>query len=345
MSRYAATDEERMFVQGQVRDWTRVGLLRPDQGAQLESELSVNLRRTGRMLRLGLAGFTVVAVAAAVGFIVLLADWRSDRSAAVLVLMAGAGCVVGADRLVVRYRLYRHGIEEALAISGVVLMSLGIGLLISTSHFSWVAAMVGALATGAAGGFGVYLWFGLRYAAVAAMVCVAFIPLQMRLPVFIGLLVASAALAGIFAWARGVRRMHPDSLMGDDARTLEAVAMLGAYLVLNLEISGRLLGIGGGATLVSWFKWTTYAVVWLLPPMILWLRRARATAARRGDRHLAADPGHEQDVPRPRREPMGSDRVRRCHRGRGDRPPPVDCGRTGRGAKRLHRRTRVSNGR
>ena len=104
--------------------------------------------------------------------------------------------------------------------------------------------MVGALTTGAAGGFGVYLGFGLRYAAVAAMVC-AFIPLQMRLPVFIGLLVASAALAGIFAWARGVRRMHPDSLMGDDARTLEAVAMLGAYLVLNLEISGRLLGIGG----------------------------------------------------------------------------------------------------
>jgi hypothetical protein len=270
MSRYAAADEERIVLQEQVRDWTRAGLLTPAQGAQLESELKVDLRRTGRMLRLGLAVFTVVAAAAAVGFILLFADVDSDRLAAVLVLMAGVGCVVAADRLVERYRLYRHGVEEALAVSGVVFGALGIGLLTSTFHLSWASVVVGALAVGAVGAFGVYLRFGLRYAAVGAIACLAFIPLQTRLPVPIRLLVASATLAGIFAWGRGVRRANQDNLKGDDARTLEAVAILGTYLMLNLEVSGSLIGIGGSATLLPWFKWTTYVLVWLLPPMIVW---------------------------------------------------------------------------
>lgn len=269
MRRYDAADEERIILQHRVRDWTRAGLLSPGQGAQLQSELTVDLRRTGRMLRLGLAGFTVVAVAAAVGFVVLLADVDSDRLAAVLVLMAGVACIVAADRLVERYRLYRHGVEEALAASGVILGAAAIGLLLTTYRLSWPSAVVGALAVGAAGGFGVYLRFGFRYAAVAAMACVAFIPLQMRLPVPTGLVIAIAALTGIFAWARGVRRTHPDDLAGDDARTLEAVAILGAYLMLNLEVSGRFLGIGGSATLVPWFKWTTYVLVWLLPPFMI----------------------------------------------------------------------------
>ena len=271
MSRYAAADEERIVLQEQVRDWTRAGLLNPAQGAQLESELKVALRRTGRMLRLGLAVFTVVAVAAAVGFILLFADVHSDRLAAVLVVIAGAGCVGAADRLVERYRLYRHGVEEALAVSGVIFGSLGIGLLISMSDFSWASALVGALAVGAVGAFGVYLRFGLRYAAVAAIACLAFIPLEIRLPVPMRLLVASAMLAGIFAGARGVRRANRDNLLGDDARTLEAVAILGTYLILNLEVSGTVIGLGGSATLLPWFKWTTYVLVWLLPPMIVWI--------------------------------------------------------------------------
>jgi hypothetical protein len=271
MRRYAQADEERVLLESQVRDWTRAGLLHSEQGAQLESDLKVTLRRTGRMLRIGLAVFTVIAAAAAIGFIVLLLDADSERSVAIFLLVAGAGCFVGADRLVVRFSLYRHGVEEALAVSAVALICLGLGLLISSFRYTSVVAVVAALAAGAIGGFELFRRFGLRYAAVAAMACAALIPLQLRLPAPMRILLGSAAFAIIFAIVRRLRRAHQNDLTGDEARTLEAVAILGTYLMLNLQVSGTLPGNEGTAVLVPWFKWTTYVLVWVLPPMTVWL--------------------------------------------------------------------------
>ena len=221
------------------------------------------------MLRVGLALFTTIAVAAALGFIVLLADPDGDHSVAIILLVGGAGCFIGADRLVVRYRLYRHGVEEALAVSAAALTCFGTGLLVSASRLPPSAAIVAALAAGAVGGFEVFRRFGFRYAAVAALACVAFMPLQFGVPPPARILLSSAALAGVFAAARRIRRAHPDDVTGEEARTIEAAAILGTYLVVNVQIGGTLLGVSPGA--VQWFKWTTYLLVWVLPPVIIWL--------------------------------------------------------------------------
>jgi hypothetical protein len=271
MRRYAAADEERILLQRQVRDWSRAGLLSTGQGTRLESELKVTLRRTGRMLRIGLALFTFIVVTAATGLIALLLDLNTRVSTAMLFLVAGGGCAIGAERLVINYRLYRHGVEEALAVSGVAFVSIGFGLLMSASGLSDAAAISLTLSLGAAGGFEVYRRFGFRYAAVAAMACVACIPYQLRLPAPVGSVLAAVSLAGIFAAVRRLRRAHQDDLTGYEARTLEAVAILGTYLVLNLQVSGMFAGMGGNATLVPWFKWTTYVLIWALPPLIVWL--------------------------------------------------------------------------
>jgi hypothetical protein len=271
MRHYARVDEERILLQGRVRDWTGAGLLSAEQASQLESDLRVPLRRTGRMLRIGLAVFTVVAIAATLGFIVLLADLDSESAVGIVLLLGGIGCFGGADHLVVRYRLYRHGVEEALAGSAVFLVSLGIGMLIPNASFPSIPGIVSALLAGAVGGFQVYRRLGLRYAAVAAMGCAAFIPIQLALPTPVGVLLASAVLAGIFGVARHVRRAHQNDLTGEEMRTFEVAAVAGTYLVLNLHVGVPLLGIGGDAVLVPWFKWTTYVLVWALPPITMWL--------------------------------------------------------------------------
>jgi hypothetical protein len=273
MRRYAIGDEERIRLQSQVRDWTGAGLLSTEQGLQLEAELRVPLRRTGRMLRLGLAVFTVVAVAAAVGLVVVLMDVDSERATSMILTVAGAACCVGADRLVSAFRLYRHGVEEALAVSGVALIAVGTGLFVS--RLPAIAAegwpIAAGLATAAIGGFTLYRRFGFRYSAIAAMACAALIPFPLSLAVPARHLLSSATFAAGFAWARRVRREHEDDFVGDDARIVEAAACLGAYLVLNLHVIGGVFGLGGSGTLIPWFKWTTYALVWGLPPLVIWL--------------------------------------------------------------------------
>ncbi len=73
---YSATEEQRVRLREQVRDWTRAGLIDAAQSAQFDAELRVDLRRTGTMLRLGLALFTAIVVAAAAGLVFVVLDLR-----------------------------------------------------------------------------------------------------------------------------------------------------------------------------------------------------------------------------------------------------------------------------
>jgi hypothetical protein len=270
MRLYATADEERIRLQSQVRDWTAAGLLTEEQGRRLGSELTVPFRRTGRMLRIGLAVFTLIVLASAVGLCFALFDIDSNGAAAVTLIASGSVSFAGAVRLVDRYRLYRYGVEEMLALGGAGLGAIGTGLLARFFESSETTALIVGLTTGAFGAFQVYRRFGLLYPGVAAIACVVLIPLQLRIPAPTGTVLAVLAGAGMFAWARHVRHAHLDDLLGHEARTLEAAAVVVTYLVLNLQV-GRWLGIGGSAALVPWFKWTTYALVWSVPPLVVWL--------------------------------------------------------------------------
>ena len=75
MSLYSPDDERRIRSQALVREWTKSGLLDPAQGAALEAELRVDVRRTNVFLRAGLALFTVLIVAASVGLTSTCSVW------------------------------------------------------------------------------------------------------------------------------------------------------------------------------------------------------------------------------------------------------------------------------
>ena len=91
MSLYSAEDERRIRSQTLVREWTRSGLLDPSQGAALEAELRVDVRRTNVYLRVGLALFAALIVAASVAFVIVVLD--VDSSSAIAAVTAVAACV------------------------------------------------------------------------------------------------------------------------------------------------------------------------------------------------------------------------------------------------------------
>ncbi len=273
MRLYSIADEQRIRLQALVRGWTRAGLLEPAQGARLQGELKVDLLRTGRMLRAGLAIFTAFAVGAAVRLVFVLFDLDGEGTVFVVSAMGAAACIGAAQFLVRRFRVYRYGVEEMLAATGVMQLALSAsmltGILLGPAHYT--VRMQAALAAAAAGSFGLYRRFGFVYAAIVAMLCAAFVPLQLGLPEPIERLLAAGVCGGVFMVARSVRVRHGDDYPGDDAGIVQAAALIGAYLALNLFVAPSWLGIGSVSGIAPWFKWTTYVLTWTIPAFGMWL--------------------------------------------------------------------------
>lgn len=273
MRRYSAEEESRIRLQARVRGWGKAGLLEPGRAERLQAALSVPLRRTGAMLRGGLAVFTLLASGAAVGLVLALLDNDDEEAIAVVAAFGAAACFAGADSLVARFRLYRHGVEEGLAVQGVLLAALCAAMTVLTvfGNTSDRFAIVAGLAAGAAGGAWVYQRFGYVYASVGALFCLALVPFQLRVGSAAGRLLSAAVFLAAFVAARRARRRHGDDFPGDDAAIVGATALVGAYLVLNLFLMASVPGMSYGPAPGAWFKWTTYALIWVVPVTGLWL--------------------------------------------------------------------------
>jgi hypothetical protein len=238
-----------------VREWTRSGLLEATQGARLGEELCVELRRTNPFLRAGLALFTGLIVAASVALILTLLDLRDDVAIAAITGLSALASIGLAEYVVLRFRCYRFGVEEALAVAAVVLLSIAGGELTSSFHVEvrGMPAIV-ALLIGSAGGFGLYRRFGFVYAACGGIVCAAAIPFQLDLSAATQRVLAAATIASVFVVARSKRLKYRDDYPGDEYGVLQAAAWAGVYAVLNVQLSG------------DWYR--VDSVPWLAPARV-----------------------------------------------------------------------------
>ncbi|HEX3702521.1 MAG TPA: hypothetical protein VHU82_04270 [Vicinamibacterales bacterium] len=263
MRAYARVDEERVHGQAQVRRWMRAGLLSPSQGAELEADLRVDLRRTNRALRVGLALFTAMIVAASVLWVVTFFDIGGRWAIAAIDALAALACVAIAERAVSVLRFYRHGVEEALFAAAVVLLSISA---IEIPALDQDGRAVCALAIGAAGGFLTYRRLGLVAAAIAGMACAAGIPFQLHLAPNAQSALATATLVIVFRVMRAKRLGAVDDVQGEEYAALQAASWFGVYLAVNIQAMRALDLFGPGAAPVrDWFFWGTFAGIWILP--------------------------------------------------------------------------------
>ena len=274
MRRYSEADEQRIHLQTQVRAWTRSGLLGLEQGQALEASLQGDLKRTGLMLRLGLAVFTGIVLVAAVGLSFMLTDLRNEKAVAVMLALFGVLSILAADWVVTAFKVYRHGVEEMLAMAGVGLLAFS-PLPMTSGLFSSSGESIGfalAGATGCAAALWVYRRFGFLYAAIAAMACAANVPLQLGHDAVLQRVLTAAIWLAAFAVARAQRVEPHDDRRGAERARLQAAALVGAYLYLNLHPTpGLVFVFARDGAMVPWFYWGTYACIWLLPAAALWL--------------------------------------------------------------------------
>lgn len=259
MSRYSPADEEKIRAQALVREWTRSGLLDESQKGRLEGDLQVDLRRTNYFLRAVVFVFTILVVAASIALVGTTLRLDDKVPFAIMCFISGSVCYALAEYLINRFRIYRFGVEEALAVAAVLLMAIGGVVITDTigeSRTLELPVIVG-LSVGAAGAFAIYGRFGYLYAALASMICVAALSFQFRLSLAAERSLAATILLLVFLVVRPRRLSHGDDFPGDDYGVIQASALAGLYLALNLQLTGH---PATGA-----FYWVTYAMIWIVP--------------------------------------------------------------------------------
>lgn len=285
---YSASSEETLRARGLLKDWLGEGFLSKEQYQLLERETVSELRTTNIFLRLVLFLFTLIIVCAGVALLfVVFVSRPPDRISGIFYLTFAVVCYVAAEFAVSRFRLYRYGIEEALAACSVGLLCAGADdLFFGASPYSRKEYLV----TGIAAIFSLWIWrrFGLPYLFLAAMIFVIFLPGYWTSSHESQHVIVAAFYATGLALVAAVRSRHRFDYLDETYSLAEAMLWLGVYVAINLKISSLDLarswgGIADTSGLFAKpFYWTTWVLIWCLPPIVL------ARGIRRKDRFVIA---------------------------------------------------------
>jgi uncharacterized membrane protein YgcG len=215
--------------------------------------------------------------------VALLADFNRQMSHAQwasLFVISSAVCWILAE-FACSNRLYRYGVEEALAVCSAVLFAMSVAVLFQ-GNGEW-DNIVG-LAVGSIGGLAVYLRFGFVYAAVGSLIACAAIPFRFDIAVEEKRLASAITFAVVLLLVRQ-RRARSEEPAGSSRATVEAAAWLGTYLMLNLQLAATFFAVPAwifyspvrspAPETATWFFMLSWAMIWLLPAAGLWLGLAK----------------------------------------------------------------------
>jgi len=276
---YSASSEETLRARQLLTDWVGEGFLTKEQYQRLEQETISDLRTTNIFLRLVLFLFTLIVVGAAVGlFFVVFLSRPSEFTTGVFFLIFAVLCYAAAEVAVSQARLYRYGIEEALAGCSVGFLCFGIQIaFFSGTPYSAKADGAQFLVPAAGAVFSLWIWrrFGFWYAFPAAMIFVLFLPGYWTFSHSAQRLIVAAFYATGLICVRAVRSRHRFDYLNEVCSLAEAFLWLGIYLAINLQLWSLSLPAKwwGGSRPASEFArpfyWTTWVLIWCLPPIVL----------------------------------------------------------------------------
>jgi hypothetical protein len=295
---YTASSEESLRDRKLLVEWSRGGSLSQAQYERLEQETVSLLRTTNIFLRLILLLFTLISVSAGVLlFFTLFSAPLSEETTGIFLLIFAVICYVAAEVAASRGHLYRHGIEEGLAVCAAALLCLGVQATIA--HHGTFFTARDRLSLVPATGVMISLWiwrrFGLWYAFLVAMIFVHFLPGYWIPSQAAQHVIVAVFYTGGLAVIGVLRSRHHFDCADDAYSPIEALLWLGLYLDLNLRLLSVLrlsqwdivspwqsIGASAAVTFPGVFYWTTWVLIWCLPPLLL------ARGIRRKDRLVMA---------------------------------------------------------
>jgi len=289
---YSASSEETLRARKLLKDWVGEGFVTKAQYQLLEKETVSELRTTNIFLRLVLFLFTLIIVGAGAGlFSEVFLSGASKQTLGIFLLIFAAVCYAAAEFGVSQARLYRFGIEEALAACSVGFLCAGMDLAFFTHPYSPNPDAAQSLVPAAGVVFSLWIWrrFGFSYALLAAMIFAVFLPGYWTSSHTAQHLIVTVFYAiGLIAVA-AVRSRHCFDYLDETYSLAEALLWLGVYLTINLKLLSLDLpgrwpgGIPDTSGLFPRpFYWTTWLLIWCLPPIVL------ARGVRQKDRFVIA---------------------------------------------------------
>jgi len=277
MRLYTASSEETLRASKLLKDWAGEGYLTKEQYQHLKQETISELRTTNIFLRLVLFLFTLIIVAGAAAlFLEGFLSRPSDQTSGIFLLIFAAVSYAAAEVAVSQARLYRYGIEEALAVCSVVFLCAGLMFAIFSGSYPPKPYQAHSVVPAAGVVFSLWIWrrFGPWYAFLAAMIFAVFIPgYWTSSPWAQHLIVVAFYTVGLICVAV-VRPRHRFDYLDDDYSLVEAFLWLGIYLAVNLQLSSLNVRaqwwVGTqAAEFPRPFYCTTWVLIWCLPPVIL----------------------------------------------------------------------------
>jgi hypothetical protein len=236
ISLYTAEQEERLFIRCEARTWALSGLITDEQRGIIDARTDPGLSRTNVFFRILFFLFTSSCVQAVIGFYAFVIRIRGEIAIAWSALAFGIVMLGLAEYLVRRKSLYRYGIEEALALSGMALACTGIVIFISLLNVEPRSLISTGAMLASACAFWLYLRFGFLYAAVISVACACVVPFQLSLPpasvrAILALLLVLILLTSIRA--EGFENMD---FRKERSAMLQACLLAGIYLAVNLRL-------------------------------------------------------------------------------------------------------------
>jgi uncharacterized membrane protein YgcG len=275
---YSVSSEEALRSRNLLKDWAGEEFITEAQYQRMEQETVCEVRRTNIFLRLVLFLFMLILVGAGVGlFFVVFFSRPAARTTGIFLVIFAAISYAAAEFAVLRGRLYRYGIEEALATCSVGFLCVGMQFALfsgpSSSKPNGTEFLVPA--TGAIAALWIWRRFGLPYAFLATMIFVLWLPDYCTSSHSAQHLIVAAFYAAGLMSVAAVRSRHRFTYLDEGYSIVEALLWLGIYLALNLKLSpvnlpGQWWGGPETATEFSkTFYWTTWVLTLCLPATVV----------------------------------------------------------------------------
>ena len=278
ISLYTAEQEERLFIRRKARAWARSGFITEEQLGLIDARTDPGLNRTNVFFRILFFLFTSSCVQAVIGFYAFVIRIRGEIAIAWSALAFGIAMVGLAETLVRRKSLYRYGIEEALALSGMALLCLGIVIFIGQLDLEFRLFITTAAILASAGAFWLYLRFGFHYAAVISVACACVVPFQLSLPPASERAIVAMLLVLVLLTSIRAEGFETWDFRKERSAILQACLLAGIYLAVNLRLPelGR-AHFGDPAPFYQphagfppLFYWATYGLTFLVPALGLY---------------------------------------------------------------------------
>lgn len=276
LSLYSPQQEENIFIRNEARTWQRSGLITNDQLTAIFGYTDPDVRQTNVFFRVIFFIFTYLCASALLGLFIWITGIKDNLAFSITSIVAGVIFYFLAEYAATKHRFYRHGIEEALALSSMVLVCMGAFFgamkLFSINQLPGNLLILLCLLFAVTACW-IYLRFGFLYAALISIVATCIIPFQLHLWATGERVLLLIILCMILFLNVIFDKPEDEDFKKERNSILQACLLAAIYLTVNLEIIGALGLLAGGKSSIhlspksfpTYIYWSSYILTCIIP--------------------------------------------------------------------------------